>query len=138
MTTRTTFDQIGFSTFTQALAPLRKRFKQVAGSQDDEIAALPETGLAELLNKFNYIPPQTAFLGVCEDGQPVLFDLTDHRVGPLLIMGDEGSGKTSLLKVLVQSAVSINSPSEINYLVFSQKPRDWQDLTSQGLRTGHC
>src|SRR5271157_4351060 len=138
MTTRITFDQTGFSTFTQALAPLRKMFKPADRPSEDLGAVLPETGLADLLHKFNYIPPQTAFLGVCEDGQPVLFDLTDHRVGPLLIMGDASSGKTILLKVLVQSAVSINSPSEINYLVFSQKPEDWQDLTSEGLRSGHC
>ncbi|MDR3575660.1 MAG: FtsK/SpoIIIE domain-containing protein [Anaerolineaceae bacterium] len=138
MTTRISFDQTGFSTFTQALAPLRKKFKPVETPQEEFAESQPDTGLAELLNKFNYIPPQTAFLGVCEDGQPVLFDLTDHRVGPLMIMGDPGSGKTTLLKVMVQSAVAINSPSEINYLVISQKPQDWQDLTAEGLRTGHC
>jgi hypothetical protein len=138
MTTRISFDQTGFSTFTQALSPLKKRFKPVETPQEDLAERLPETGLNALLNKFNYIPPQTAFLGVCEDGQPVLFDLTDHRVGPLLIMGDAGSGKTSLLKVMVQSAVAINSPSEINYLVFSQNKQDWHEMTSEGLRTGHC
>jgi hypothetical protein len=138
MTTRISFDQTGFSTFTQALSPLKKRFKPVEPPPEDLVEQLPDPGLNALLNKFNYIPPQTAFLGVCEDGQPVLFDLTDHRVGPLLIMGDAGSGKTSLLKVMIQSAVAINSPSEINYVVFSQNKKDWQELTAEGLRTGHC
>jgi hypothetical protein len=138
MTTRISFDQTGFSTFTQALSPLKKRFKPVEPPQEDLTEQLPDSGLNALLKKFNYIPPQTAFLGVCEDGQPVLFDLTDHRVGPLLIMGDAGSGKTSLLKVMIQSAVAINSPSEINYVVFSQNKKDWQELTAEGLRTGHC
>jgi len=138
MTTRISFDQTGFSTFTQALTPFKKRIRPVENPQNDMAKHLPDTDLKELLNKFDYIPPQTAFLGVCEDEQPVLFDLTDHRVGPLLILGDTGSGKTTLLKVMVQSAVAINSPSEINYLVFSRNPQDWRDLTSEGLRTGHC
>lgn len=138
MTTRISFDQTGFSTFTQALIPLKKRFKPVENAEEDLAEHPPETELNKLLKKYNYIPPQTAFLGVCEDGQPVLFDLTDHRVGPLLIMGDAGSGKTALLKVMIQSAVAINSPSEINYLVFSQNPQEWQELTTEGLRTGHC
>ncbi len=81
------------------------------------------------------LPAQTAILGICDDGYPVLFDLMDERPGALLVMGATGSGKTRLLKMIVKSAVSLNSPYEVKYSLITSQPEEWADLNQTG---GHC
>jgi hypothetical protein len=97
-----------------------------------------ELTLESMLQKFRNIPPQTALLGVCDDGQPILFDLTDARTGSLIVLGDPQSGKTTLLNTLVQSAVLTNSPSEVQFVLISAKPGEWKQVTEYSTRTGHC
>ncbi|NPV75089.1 MAG: NACHT domain-containing protein [Anaerolineae bacterium] len=94
--------------------------------------------LAEFNQRFRQIPEQTAALGVCEDGLPVLLNLNDRRGGPLLVTGDEGCGKTMLLKILVQSALAHDPEQRVLFTVVASQKEDYFEIEQSGLETGQC
>ena len=57
-----------------------------------------------------------------------LLDLPDPTAGPILISADEGCGKTHQLQVLVESAVRLNKPGEIQISIITHNPPDWDYL----------
>lgn len=93
--------------------------------------------VAQMLSRFPHLPTQTAVLGVCEDGIPVLFDLLDDQPGPLLVIGDRGVGKTRLLQTMIQTAISLNSPYEVKYSVVASSPDEWTQFYSSSSED-HC
>jgi len=96
--------------------------------------SLPRS-LEQILALNPHLPIQTAILGMCEDGYPVLFDLLDERPGPLLITGETGCGKTRLLKMIIKTAISLNSPYEVRYSLVTSNPDEWSEFSTPG---GHC
>jgi hypothetical protein len=102
-------------------------------------AALADDVTLEQFLKANAgLPPRTAAFGVCPDGLPVLFDLTDGRSGPILVTGDPGCGKTTLMRVLLKSASAFNAAHEVKFIVLTPKPQEFEDVANQGTRSGHC
>ena len=61
--------------------------------------------LSSVLSEMGSLPRGALFLGVASDGLPVLLNLHDSNIGPLLILGDAGVGKTSFLRTLTQGVV---------------------------------
>ena len=57
----------------------------------------------QLTGDGNDIPPMTAILGLAEDGAPLLIRLPSPDVGNVLVVGNEGAGKTSLLRSILLS-----------------------------------
>lgn len=84
------------------------------------------------------IPARTAALGYCEDGLPMLFDLTDPRTGPILILGDREAGKSNLVKVLLQSTVHSSTAQDFQYLLITSRPEEYTSLSETGKKSGHC
>lgn len=74
------------------------------------------------------LPQEAIFLGLAEDGLPVLLNLYDPSPGPLLISGDQASGKTSLLQTIARATEFTHSPSAVQYSVITQHPNDWDDI----------
>jgi hypothetical protein len=68
--------------------------------------------------------PGSLLLGMTEQGQPLLLDLYDPAPGPLLVAGDSGCGKTTLLQSLAQAA-SLRDPGEIQFGVLTPFPEQW-------------
>ena len=71
------------------------------------------------------LPREAAFLGLAEDGLPVLLNLYDPIPGPILISGDQASGKTTLLQTIARATEILHSPSEVQYSVITQYPKEW-------------
>jgi hypothetical protein len=71
------------------------------------------------------LPRESIFLGLAEDGLPVLLNLYDPIPGPILISGDQASGKTALLQMLARATEFLHSPSEVQYSVITQHPKEW-------------
>ncbi len=67
----------------------------------------------------------TAVLGLDDSGRPIQLDLP--RIGHILVSGDAGSGKTSLLQTIAASLVMSNRPGQLQFLVI-------QNLADSGLR----
>jgi hypothetical protein len=93
---------------------------------------------SEFFYRFRDLPAQTAALGVCEDGLPVLFDLVNPDGGPLLVVGEDPAANSSLLQFMVQSAVTLNSPAEVRYAAICNRPAEWDSLAGIRDSTQHC
>ena len=71
------------------------------------------------------LPREAVFLGLAEDGLPVLLNLYDPIPGPILISGDQASGKTTLLQTIARATEILHLPSEVQYSVITQQPKEW-------------
>ncbi len=87
---------------------------------------LPSVG--QTLHAIESVPYKSVLIGTCEDGVPFMLDLTQPSAGPLLVTGDPSSGKTRQLKVMVDSALRLATPREIQIGVISDRLDEWADL----------
>jgi len=97
---------------------------EIRAAHADPQRALPD--LRELLRKLSPLPDSALFLGVANDGLPVMLNLDDPVPGPVLIAGDSGSGKTRLLQVIAQAVTARHDPDRLRYAVISAKPQEWE------------
>ena len=88
--------------------------------------ALP--ALNEVLNEFGLMPPEALFLGVASDGLPVLLNLHDPIPGPILIAGDAGTGKTSLLQTIALAAGMMHQPNQLQFGALTSHPDEWNGM----------
>ena len=65
----------------------------------------------------NVVPPVTASLGLDSDGTPLLLRLNSPDVDPVLVCGDRGAGKSSLLTSMALSLALHNSPDRLRLLL---------------------
>ena len=91
--------------------------------QTPPTTALPS--LASLLADSNSLPQEALYLGLAEDGLPVLLNLNDPTPGPILATGDESSGKTSLLNMIARGVDLVHSPSEVQYCIITNHIDEW-------------
>ena len=70
------------------------------------------------------LPGGSLFLGLAEDGLPLLLDLYEPAPGPLLVAGDGGSGKTAFLQSLAQAS-DLQDPGEVEFGVLTPFPEEW-------------
>lgn len=86
--------------------------------------------LSEVLAEFGPMPAEALFLGVASDGLPVLLNLHDPVPGPILISGDAGTGKTTLLQNIASAAGKMHRPAELQFGVVTSHPEEWSGLES--------
>lgn len=85
-----------------------------------------ELNLEHLLQQFPDLPSQAMVLGVCEDGLPVLIDLNDPTPGAVLILSDERDQQIEMLRTAIASVVTRSSPHQVQVVILSSEPQDWQ------------
>jgi hypothetical protein len=91
-----------------------------------------------LVQRLVGLPPQTAILGLCEDDLPVLLDLADPAPGALLVACDEREQRLEVLRTLVYTAAALNSPRNVQFLVLSSQPQEWQGWLEGLAAARHC
>ncbi len=109
-----------FSLMIDALTELAEEER---AHQTPPAAGLPT--LRSVVANASPLPSQALFLGLAEDGLPVLLNLYDPIPGPILIIGDQASGKTSLLQMITRAVELLHPPSEVQYGVITQYPEEW-------------
>lgn len=90
--------------------------------------------LAEVLDEYLPLPRTAIFFGVAEDHLPVLLDLANAVVGSLLVMGDAGSGKTRLLRLVARALIQTKDAAQVRFTVITRNPDEWKDMA----RSPHC
>ena len=86
--------------------------------------------LRSVLADVSPLPREALFLGLADDSLPVLLNLFDPIPGPLLIIGDQASGKTRLLQTIARGADLLHTPADIQYVIVTPYPKEWK--TFQG------
>jgi hypothetical protein len=118
--------------FSLALEALVELAPEIAATQVKLLPTLP--ALEDILADLGNLPPEALFLGIADDGLPVLLNLHDAVPGPLLVSGDPGSGKTSFLQTVARALVSMHDPCEVQFGVVTAYPDEWQEYEP----TAHC
>lgn len=94
--------------------------------------AVEAVTVGKLLSSINMSAPKhSLLLGECRDGLPFLVQLGDPTMGAVLIGGDQASGKTHQLQVMVDSAMRLNHPHEIQVSILTHKPDEWRSFWDQ-------
>ncbi len=73
------------------------------------------------LRKSGSLSSACALVGMCEDGLPFILDFSNPAPGSLLIAGDFGSGKKSLIDSLLASSARLSRPDEVKIFTVSEK-----------------
>ena len=73
-------------------------------------------------------PPCTAVLGLCDDGAPLLVRLPAKDVRHVMVTGDDGVGKTSLLKTMCLGLAMTNKSSQLRLVLIGDDLGDLAGL----------
>lgn len=124
-------------------AELKLRIPRIfrSAAQPKEQAAsvsIPNATLEALVSGLVGLPQQTAILGVCDDDLPVLLDLSDPGPGALLVASDDREQRLGVLRTLMQTAAALNSPRNVQFLVLSEQPQEWQGWLENLDSARHC
>jgi hypothetical protein len=90
--------------------------------------------LSEILADAAPLPREALFLGMADDQLPILLNLHDSVPGPLLVIADEGAGKTAFLQLVAQALIRVHDRSEVQFGVVTPNPEEWKRYE----RAGHC
>lgn len=74
------------------------------------------------------LPAYSIFLGLCDDGVPLVLDLTDSNAGSFLIAGDDDASNFKVLSGLLTATFCFNSQSEVNIHLISLQSDDFPNL----------
>jgi hypothetical protein len=97
-------------------------------------AGLPT--LESVIANASPLPREAILLGIAEDGLPVLLNLNDPIPGPILIAGDQASGKTKFLQMIARAAELLHTPAGIQYVVITQFPEEWAGFQENQINAG--
>lgn len=93
-------------------------------------------GLSDALEKIGALPSNALLVGIAADGLPVLLHLNNPRPGPILVIGDQGSGKTGFLKALIRASSLLTQPGSIRFSVLTDFPEEWDRFEAPGHLSG--
>ncbi|MGE5223281.1 MAG: FtsK/SpoIIIE domain-containing protein, partial [Omnitrophica WOR_2 bacterium] len=71
--------------------------------------------LQSMMEEIYPLPEKRILVGACEDGLPVLMDLSDPALKSIAVVGDPSSGKTRFLQSILLSASLNNRPKGLRY-----------------------
>ncbi len=116
----TTHDQIPVSLQSRHVS-----FKEVSPGEAQLMDESPTNSL-DLQHRQDTFLPRGGLLqlGLAEEGFPLMLDLFDPSLGPILVAGDGGSGKTSFLQSLAWAS-NTQDPGDILFGVVTPFPEEW-------------
>jgi hypothetical protein len=118
-------------TQTNRFALMLEALTELVAEEKQPRPAGPATALPSLRDVVSSaapLPHEAVFLGLAEDGLPVLLNLYDPLPGPLLVTGDQASGKTELLHCVARAVELLHAPAEVEFGVVTGHPDDWSDF----------
>ena len=119
-----------FSLMIEALTELAQEEQVILPSKTRQTPPTPATPtLNSVLADIAPLPREALFLGMAEDGLPVLLNLFDPVPGPILITGDKGSGKTNFLKTIARATDILHAPEQVQYGIITPHPNEWEKIS---------
>lgn len=118
--------------FTLALKALREIQEEEQREQAPGQTFFPDQ--KALLRQIGPLPPNALLFGIASDGLPLLLNLRNASPGPLLVLADQGSGKTLFLQLLARAMSRLLSPDRVRYAVLTEFPGEWDGFQNEQ----HC
>jgi hypothetical protein len=115
-----------FSLMIDALTELAEEVQAQHHTSRAPAPGLP--ALRAVIADASPLPRTALFLGLAEDGLPVLLDLYDPIPGPILVIADQASGKTALLQMIARAAELLHTPSDVQSGIITQYPDEWKNF----------
>jgi hypothetical protein len=118
---------------------LLDRLKLGGNHDSDPDPGQPEPGarsLDRILSGTGPLPRQALFIGIASDGLPVLLNLYDPTPGPMLVIGEQGAGKTGFLKCIGRALGLTHSEEDVQYGVITTRLEEWEDAEKTVHRVG--
>ena len=112
----------------EALEELTMELVDTDPPQDMPVRPPPQLApvpLNQILTEFGTLPHDALFLGAAYDGLPILLNLNDPSPGPILITGDQKSGKTALLQTIAKAIPHTHTPKEVQFGIITNHPEEW-------------
>lgn len=88
----------------------------------------PPLLLESALAQFMPLPPLQMLLGLCEDGLPLLFDLSEPDSGALVFLADSDLVNAVAIKATLAAACRMNYPEALSLSLISPRPRYYASL----------
>jgi len=98
--------------------------------QDEPSADILSSPLSHLIERLAPLPPFTTIVGICDDGLPLLLDLSDPTPGAILIHGHDERGEGRLLQLILASASALNPVQRFNFLLITPDPEPYLHLSA--------
>ena len=101
------------------------------GAQDTVIPRHSEGDLKlhEVLSSLTPLPKHTLFLGLCEDGLPLLMDLRNPAPGSVLILGDQARSNKNLIKAMLASVLFYDPRLDLQIDLVTPRPEAFVDFS---------
>jgi hypothetical protein len=115
---------------------ISEEIKQLVGKKEMSLPPLEKRGARrssgkgsrESLSRLDALlpglAPASAILGISHEGRPVVLEFADIDVSHVLVAGDEGCGKTTLLNTLATSLAMRSKQSSVQLVVIDASRRD--------------
>jgi len=110
--------------YSLPLSPLREVGARVGPGPTPRVEPLNPWEL------FESLPADSLLFGFADDGLPLMLHLRNPQPGPLLVVGDQGCGKTDFLKKLVLSTQRLLPPGDIQFAVLTDFIDEWGRLSA--------
>lgn len=118
--------------FPLAIEALVELAPEIEAVDSNALVTIPT--LDNVLDELGTLPVGTLFLGMAEDGLPLLLNLHDSVPGSILIFGDQGAGKTSILKMIAEVITRMFDPRSLQFGVITPDTNEWNGYD----RVEHC
>lgn len=126
-----------FALMMEAFAEIAEEERAQRRNKPPHPAPTPaQPTLKSVLANVSPLPREALFLGLAEDGLPVLLNLYDPVPGPVLIVGDPASGKTHLLQTIARAVDLLHKPVEVRYTVITSHADEWKDFHARENNAG--
>jgi hypothetical protein len=112
--------------FSLALDALAELKVETSARPPQPVPAAP--ALRDVLAELGPLPREALFIGIASDGLPVLLNLHDPLPGPMLVIGDAGSGKTIFLQTVSQAITQTHKAEDVQYGVVTSHVEEWESL----------
>ena len=129
---------LALETYNRLLPELREKIKTEVQPQWMSRSNINLALLSDVLERYQPLPFQTILIGDCQDGLPFLLDLNQPANGSLLVTGDPACGKTRQLQVMVESALQLYTPRQVQVAAITSRKADWESILETQERLRYC
>lgn len=123
-----------FSLAQEVLAGLKLGTNSTASDPSQPVSASPS--MDQIMAQIGPLPRQALFLGMALDGLPVLLNLFDPHPGPMLVLGEAGSGKTAFLQSVARSVTLTHTERDVQFGVITSHLEEWEEVGNTAHRVG--